>query len=144
MKILSENRKANFDYEIFEKFEAGIELFGFEVKSAKQGKFHIVGSYVLPKTNELWLVGAKIDPYQQNNLPKEYDPERNKKLLLHKSEIKYLIGKINQKFMLIPLSVFLKNNFVKILLGLARPRKKQDKRELIKKREFKREAKKYK
>jgi len=143
MKILSENRKAHFDYEIFEKFEAGIELFGFEVKSAKQGKFHIVGSYVLPKNNELWLVGAKIDPYQQNNLPKEYDPERNKKLLLHKSEIKYLIGKINQKFMLIPLNVFLKNNFVKILLGLARPRKKQDKRELIKKREFKREVKKY-
>jgi SsrA-binding protein len=140
MKILSENRRAYFDYEILEKFEAGIELLGPEVKSAKSGKFHIAGARVLPYNNELWLVGAKIEPYQKNNIL-NYDSERNKKLLLHKSEIKYLIGKTSQKFILSPLSVYLKNNLIKVLIGIAKTRKKQDKRELIKKREVKRKIK---
>jgi SsrA-binding protein len=94
----------------------------------------------LPYNNELWLVGAKIEPYQKNNIL-NYDPERNKKLLLHKSEIKYLIGKAGQKFILVPLSVYLKNNLIKVLIGVAKTRKKQDKRELIKKREVKRKIK---
>ncbi|MGC8776133.1 MAG: SsrA-binding protein SmpB [Minisyncoccia bacterium] len=135
MHIINENKKAYFDYEIYEKFQAGIELYGFEAKSAKLGRFNIIGSYALTKNNELWLINSNIEPFQPNNTPQNYDPKRNRKLLLRKSEIKYLIGKLNQKFMLIPLKVYLKNNLIKIELGLAKTRKKIDKRELIKKRE---------
>lgn len=142
MQILALNKKANFDYEIFEKFEAGIVLSGFETKAAKAGKFNIVGSYGQIKNGEVWLINASIDPYQPNNSPKDYNPQKTRKLLLHKKEIKYLIGKLNQKFLLIPTKVYLKNNFIKLELALAKPRKKYDKRELIKKRETQKEIKK--
>lgn len=135
MKILAENKKAFFDYEIYEKFEAGIKLNGIEAKSAKLGRFNIAGSYALIKNNEAWLINSEIQSFEPNNTPKDYDSKRNRKLLLHKSEIKYLIGKLNQKFMLVPLKAYLKNNLIKIELGLAKTRKKIDKRELIKKRE---------
>jgi SsrA-binding protein len=135
MKILTENKKALFDYQIYEKFEAGIKLSGLETKSAKLGRFNISGSYALIKNNEVWLINSEIQSFEPNNTPKDYDSKRNRKLLLHKSEIKYLIGKLNQKFMLIPIKAYLKNNLIKIELGLAKTRKKIDKRELIKKRE---------
>jgi len=141
MKILSLNKKASFDYQIFEKFEAGIVLSGQETKSAKLGRFSIIGSNVLIKNNEAWLINSEINPYQKNNA-QNYDPKRNRKLLLRKKEIKYLIGKLNQKFMLIPLKVYLKNNFIKLELGLVKPRKKYDKREVIKKREVRKEIEK--
>ncbi len=142
MQILALNKKANFDYEIFEKFEAGIILSGFETKAAKVGKFNIVGSYGQIKNGEVWLINSSIDPYQPDNTPKDYTPQRTRKLLLHKKEINYLIGKLNQKFLLIPTKVYLKNNFIKLELALAKPRKKYDKRELIKKREIQKEIKK--
>jgi SsrA-binding protein len=137
MKILALNKRANFDYEIFEKFEAGIVLSGDEVKSAKAGGFNIAASYAQVKDGEIWLINSEISPYQPKNISSNYDPKRTRKLLLHKKEIKYLGGKLTQKFMLIPLRVYLKNNFIKLELGLARPRKKYDKREIIKKREAK-------
>jgi SsrA-binding protein len=137
MKILALNKRANFDYEIFEKFEAGIVLSGDEVKSAKAGGFNITASYAQVKDGEIWLINSEISPYQPKNISSNYDPKRTRKLLLHKKEIKYLGGKLTQKFMLIPLKVYLKNNFIKLELGLARLRKKYDKRELIKKREAK-------
>jgi SsrA-binding protein len=137
MKILALNKRANFDYEIFEKFEAGIVLSGDEVKSAKAGGFNIAASYAQVKDGEIWLINSEISPYQPKNISSNYDPKRTRKLLLHKKEIKYLGGKLTQKFMLIPLRVYLKNNFIKLELGLGRLRKKYDKRELIKKREAK-------
>jgi SsrA-binding protein len=137
MKILALNKRANFDYEIFEKFEAGIVLSGDEVKSAKAGGFNIAASYAQVKDGEIWLINSEISSYQPKNISSNYDPKRTRKLLLHKKEIQYLGGKLTQKFMLIPLRVYLKNNFIKLELGLARLRKKYDKRELIKKREAK-------
>lgn len=142
MKIITENKKAFFDYDIKEKFEAGIKLFGFEVKSAKAGRFNITGSYAVHKNNELFLINSEIQPIQPNNIQINYDPKRNRKLLMHKSEIKYLIGKLNQKFMLIPIKIYVKNNLIKIELGLGKARKKVDKRELIKQRETKQKIKK--
>lgn len=142
MKIITENRKAIFDYEIKEKFEAGIELFGFEVKSAKQGNFNIVGSYAINKNSEIFLINSEIQLLQPKNITINYDPKRDRKLLLHKSEIKYLIGKLKEKFILIPLKTYIKNNLIKIELGLGKIRKKIDKRELIKKREINQKIKK--
>ncbi|MCS6788974.1 MAG: SsrA-binding protein SmpB [Patescibacteria group bacterium] len=142
MKIISENKKALFDYEILEKFEAGIELFGFEAKSAKSGRFNITGSYAVAKNNQIFLINSEIEPLQPKNIQINYDSKRNRKLLLHKSEIKYLIGKLNQKLMLIPLKTYIKNNLIKIELGLGKIRKKIDKREIIKKREIQQKIKK--
>lgn len=142
MKIITENKKAYFDYEIYEKFEAGIELLGIEVKSVKLGKINITGSYATISGREIQLINSEIQPFQIGDATLNYDPKRNRRLLLHKSEIKYLIGKMIQHFLLIPLKVYLKNNLIKIELGLARPRKKIDKRELIKKREAEKNIKK--
>lgn len=142
MKIITENKKAYFDYEIYEKFEAGIELLGIEVKSIKLGKINIVGGYATISGGEIQLINCEIQPFQGRSATLNYNPKRNRRLLLHKSQIKYLIGKMTQHFLLIPLKVYLKNNLIKIELGLARSRKKADKRELIKKREIKRSIKK--
>ena len=139
-KILSENRKARFDYEIKETIEAGIELRGFEVKSAKAGRMGIVGSHVIVRGNEAWLVNAQLPPYQQNNTPADYDPSRTRRLLLHKKEIAHITGILKEKSAsLIPLRVIVKKGIVKIELGLGRARKKRDKRELLKKRAADRE-----
>lgn len=139
-KMLSENRRARFDYEILETIEAGIELQGFEVKSAKLGRMGIVGSYVLIKNGEVILLNSQIPPYQQNNTPKDYDPIRTRRLLLHKAEIIKLVGRLKEKSLsLIPLRVYVKNGFLKIELGLGKSRKKHDKRELLKKRAVEKE-----
>ncbi len=143
MKILAENRKAYFNYQLLEKFDAGLVLLGTEVKSIKLGRINLAGSYVVFKDEELYLIGAKIPPYQPKNAPFDYNPERLRKLLLNKSEIKYLIGKTKQKGLtLIPLKVYTKNAKIKLEFGIAKGRKKFDKRELIKKREVEREIKK--
>ena len=142
MKILSENKKAYFDYEILEKFEAGIALIGQEVKSIKSGRINLAGSYVVLKNSEVFLIGCNIPPYQPKNAPPDYNPERSRKLLLKKSEIKYLIGKTKQKGLtLVPLRVYTKRGKIKLEFGIARGKKKIDKRELIKKREVEREIK---
>lgn len=142
MKVLAENRKARFDYEILERFEAGMVLIGQEVKSIKSGRMSLKGSYVVLRREEPYLIGANVPPYQPKNAPPDYEPERSKKLLLTKSEIKHLIGKTKEKGLtLVPLRVYTKRGKIKLEFGIAKGRKKADKRELIKKREAKRELK---
>ena len=143
MRIFAENKKAYFDYQILEKFEAGIVLAGYEVKSIKSGRINLAGSYVIIKNEEAYLINASIPPYQPKNVPPEYDPSRQRKLLLKKKEIKYLIGKTRQKGLtLVPLKMYTKKREVKLEFGVAKGKKKADKRELIKKREVKREIRK--
>lgn len=142
MKVFAENRKAYFNYQILEKFEAGLVLIGQEVKSIKLGRINLAGSYIVLKAEEPFLIGAKVPPYQPKNAPQDYNSERSRKLLLNKKEIKYLIGKTHQKGLtLIPLKVYTKNTKIKLEFGLGKGKKKFDKREIIKKREAEREIK---
>jgi len=141
MNIYSENKKAGFDYNILEKYEAGIVLFGQEVKSIKTGHINLSGSYVSLRGEEPYLIGVKVPPYQPNNAGADYNQERERKLLLNKKEINYLIGKANQKgFSLIPLKIYEKNGRIKLEFGLAKGKKKYDKKEKIKKRDTERET----
>jgi len=143
MKVIAENKKAYFNYEILEKFEAGISLIGQEVKSLKTGGVSLAGNYVVLKNEEVFWVGANIPPYQPGNIGANYNPERSRKLLLKKSEIKYLIGKSRQRGLtLIPLKIYTKNGKIKLEFGIAKGKKKFDKRELIRKREIEREIRK--
>lgn len=140
MKVLSENRKGAFDYNILEKYEAGIVLFGQEVKSIKTGHINLGGGYVVIRQEEPFLIGIKVPPYQPNNVGANYDQERSRKLLLNKKEIDYLIGKSSQKgFSMIPLKIYEKNGRIKLEFGLAKGKKKYDKKESIKKRDIQRE-----
>jgi len=139
---ISENRRARFDYEISNTYEAGISLQGHEVKSAKGGKFQIAGARVLIRGGEAYLVNSHIPPYQPKNVSNEYEEDRARRLLLTKSEIKELTGALQEKGrLLVPLRVFIKNRFIKIELGLARARKKSDEREFLKKKSHEREMK---
>lgn len=140
MPTLVKNKRAFFDYEILESFEAGMELRGHEVKSAKLGRINIAGSNVIIRSGEAWLVGADIPPYQPANTPLDYDSKRTRRLLLNRKEISHLAGKLNEKGLtLVPLEVYTKNRLVKVRCGLGRLRKKSDKREVIRKRETERE-----
>jgi SsrA-binding protein len=140
MVTIAENRRARFDYEISETYEAGIELLGPEVKSAKGGHFQIAGARVLIRGGEAWLVNSHIPPYQPKNMPSGYEEDRTRRILLTKDEIKRITGELHEKGqMLIPLEAYLKNRFIKLKLGLGRSRKKSDKREVIKKRTHNRE-----
>lgn len=141
MVVLVENKKAGFDYEIMERFEAGIVLTGQETKSLKTKGISLAGSYVLIKDSGVFWIGAHIPPYQPKNVSLGYDPERTRKLLLKKSEIKYLIGKASEKGLtFVPLKLYTKDRDnssgkIKLEFGVARGKKKYDKREAIKKRE---------
>lgn len=140
MSIISTNKKVYFDYEILEIYEAGMELKGFEVKSIKTGHINLAGSYAIAKNNEIWLLNADIPPHQPKNAPIDYNSKRTRRLLLKKEEIKSLIGKIKEKGLtLAPLKVYTKHGKIKIEIGLAKSRKKRDKRELIKKRDIEKE-----
>jgi SsrA-binding protein len=144
MDAYAENRRAHFDYQILETYEAGIELKGFEVKAIKSGRVSIASSFALPRAGsrgvELFLLNADIPPYQPANTPGDYDPKRSRRLLLKAHEIKTLLGKTKAEGLtLIPLKMYNKRGLVKVLLGLGRPKKKGDKREAIRKRETKRE-----
>ena len=137
---LAENKRAYYNYEILEKFEAGISLLGQEVKSIRLSRINLAGAYVVLRKNEVFLIGANIPAYQPKNAPADYKPERSRKLLLKKTEIKYLIGKTKERGLtLIPLKVYTKKGKIKIEFGMARGRKKGDKREVIKKRDTERE-----
>lgn len=139
MKTIIQNKKAYFNYQILERFEAGISLIGQEVKSIKSGRINLAGSYIVLKKEEVFLIGADIPLYQPKNAPPDYNPERSRKLLLKKSEIKYLIGKIEQKGLtLIPLRVYTIKGRIKLEFAVAKGKKKFDKRELVKKREVER------
>lgn len=142
MKVYSENKKAFFNYQILEKIEAGISLIGQEVKSIKLGKANLSGSFVIIKDEEIYLVGCNIPPYQPKNAPPDYNPQRERKLLLKKNEIKYLLGKSKEKRLtLIPLRFYDKKGKIKLEIALVRGKKKVEKKEEIKKREIDRELK---
>jgi SsrA-binding protein len=140
MNPLAENKKVRFDYEILEKLEAGIELRGFEVKAILSGRANMAGSHAAIRQDEAWLINMDIPPYQPKNTPDDYNPSRTRKLLLKKSEINYLIGKTQEKGLtIVPIKLYTKRGKIKLELALGKSRKKPDKRELIKKREFERE-----
>ncbi len=140
MPEFSSNKRARFDYEILKEYEAGIVLWGFEVKSIKDGRMNLAGAFVVLRGNEAWLLNASISPYQGKNTPADYDNARSRKLLLHKSELKELIGKSAQKGLtIVPLSVYSKRGKIKISVAIARHKKAKDKREAIKARESRRE-----
>ncbi len=140
MKIFAKNKRVFFDYEILEKYEAGIELFGFEVKSIKRGNISLRGAFVAIKNGQVYLINATIPPYQIKNTPKNYDPTRTRKLLLKKQEIKSLVGKISQKGLtLAPLNVYNRGCKIKLEIGLAKSKKKFQKKEKIKERDIKKE-----
>ena len=137
MKIV--NKKAFFDYEITDRFEAGIHLVGAEVKSLRNGHAKLEGSYVKVIGSEIYLVGAQIFPYIYAR-PENYDPARTRKLLLHKKEIVSLKGKLDgANLTLVPLSWYTKGPLVKLEVGLARGKKKYEKREAKKREDQKRE-----
>ena len=135
MEDLARNKRAYFDYEILEKFEAGIELLGFEVKAIKSGQVNLGGAYVIVRGGEAYLINADIPPYQPLNTPEGYDSKRNRRLLLKKDEISSLIGQAEERGLtLLPLRVYSKPSFIKVEIGLGKSRKKKDKRDLLKKR----------
>ena len=137
MGLIAKNKFAYFDYHILEEFEAGIVLTGPEVKSVKLGQVNLKGSYVSLRNNKPWLINAHISPYQRAiGSQKNYEPVHDRPLLLKKAEIRRLIGKLkSQGLTLIPLSVYTIRRLIKIRLGLAKGKKKYDKRAAIKKRE---------
>lgn len=134
------NKKATFNYEIQDKIESGIELFGNEVKSIRQGKANLEGSFIIVREGEAILIGALISPYQQNNTASTYNERRNRKLLLHKKEIKKIseIGRGSGETV-IPLALFESGNKIKLEIAIVKGKKKYDKRQSIKKRESDRE-----
>ena len=137
-KIIAQNKKARHEYFIIETIEAGVELFGTEVKSVRQGKVSLTDAYASINKGEVFLKGMNISPYEQGNIFNK-DPLREKKLLLHKSEIRKLIGQLKQQgFSLIPLSVYLKGSLVKVSLGLCKGKKLYDKRADLQERDTKR------
>ena len=140
MAEYANNPKAGFDYEILETLEAGIVLRGYEVKSIKTGKVSIKGSYVKILNGEPFLIGATISPYQVGNIPADYDPQSSRKLLLSKKQISVLVGTSQAHGLtLVPLKLYDKKGRIKLLVGIARGKKKYDKREDIKKIETDRE-----
>jgi SsrA-binding protein len=135
MPTLVYNKKAKFDFEIQEKLEAGIELLGFEVKSLRKSQGSLDGAYVIVRGGEAYVVNMFIPPYQENNTPSDYEPRRNRKLILTKREIEMLADNEGGRLTIVPISVYNKGPFLKVELALVRGKKKYDKRETIKKRE---------
>lgn len=141
-KYIARNKKASFDYFILSTYEAGIVLFGTEIKSIRQGRVNLKDSYCEFKDGELYIRGMHISPYEQGNIFNR-DPMRLKKLLLHKREIMSLFGKTKQDGLtLIPLSLYFSGSRVKVELGLCRGKKNYDKRDTIAKKEANREMEK--
>ncbi|OKH13399.1 SsrA-binding protein SmpB [[Limnothrix rosea] IAM M-220] len=140
IKLISDNRQARFRYEILETLEAGVALVGTEVKSIRAGKVNLRDGYVLVRGGEAWLLNVHISPYNMSAQYFNHEPKRDRKLLLHKKEIRRLIGQLEQKGLtLIPLKMYLKGSLVKVSLGLGRGKKLHDKRETIKRRQDKRD-----
>ncbi len=138
--MLIENRKAHFNYEYIEKFDAGIELFGYEVKSIRSKLGSLEGSYVIVRGNEAFLVGSYIPAFQPKNAPKGFEERRNRKLLLTKKEIHTLAENETKKGLtIVPISMYNKGRKIKISIAISRGKKKFDKRETIKKRETERD-----
>ncbi len=135
MTTFINNKKVSFDYEIIEKYDAGVELLGFEVKSIKKSQGSLEGSYIIVRGGEAFLVNSFIPPYQENNTPRDYDPRRNRRLLLSKDEIKKLADIDATGLTVVPISLYNKSNLIKLSLAIVKGKKKYDKRASIKKRE---------
>ena len=141
-KIIANNKKAFYDYFIEDKYEAGIELVGTEVKSLRMGKCSIKEAFVRIQQGEVYVYGMHISPYEKGNIFNK-DPLRPRKLLLHRYEIRKIEGQIAQKgYTLVPLTVYLKGNLMKVEIGLAKGKKQYDKRQDIAKKDQRREAEK--
>jgi SsrA-binding protein len=136
MSVLAINKRANFDYEISDKYEAGLVLRGFEVKSVKTGHISLKGAFVTIRGEELFLTNANIPLYKHAGAIANYDPTRPRKLMLHRSEIAHLIGKSRtQGLTLVPIRVYTKRGFLKLEFGIGKGRKKHDKRSVIQKKD---------
>jgi SsrA-binding protein len=139
-KVVTDNRQARYLYEILETYEAGIELTGTEVKSIRAGKVNLQDGYGLIRDGQAWLLNAHISPYNASGQYFNHEPRRTRRLLLHREEIRKLIGKVEQQGLtLIPLKMYLKRGWVKITIALARGKKVHDKREDIKRRQDQRD-----
>ena len=139
MKIIHQNKKAVFDYEILDEYKAGIMLLGAEIKSVRKGHVNLKGSYVSIQNGRAFLKGAHISryPFDSNT---DYDPFRDRELLLNKSELHKIVNHLNnQGVTVVPLAIGLDGRYAKLKIGVARGKKKHDKRETIKKREVKRQ-----
>lgn len=140
VKIISRNRKARFEYEIFETYEAGIELRGTEIKSIRAGQVSLAEAYVRTNGRQAWLVSSHIAPYDQASIF-NHEPERERRLLLHKKEIKELWDGIRIKGMtIIPTQIYLRDGLAKVEIALAKGKRQYDKRQAIKKRDMAREV----
>jgi SsrA-binding protein len=140
MTTYIDNRKAHFNYSIEETFEAGIDLLGHEVKAIKNKTGNINSAFCIVRGGEAYIVGMHIPPYQPNNIGPDYDPDRTRRLLLSKKEIKKLADKDSIKGLtLIPISLYSKGPYIKVSVAIARGKKVFDKRETIKKRDIDRE-----
>lgn len=139
-KVVTDNRKARFLYDILETYEAGIQLTGTEVKSIREGKINLQDGYALIRNGEAWLINVHISPYTSSSQYFNHDPRRTRKLLLHRQEIRKLIGKVEQQGLtLVPLKMYLKRGLVKVSIGLAKGKKLHDKREDLKRRQDQRD-----
>lgn len=135
IRVIAHNRKARHDYHIDDSFEAGIVLTGSEIKSVRAGQVNLKDSYATIRDDEIWLLNVHISPYQQASYS-NHEPERERKLLLHRREINRLIGKLQEKGLtLVPLRLYLKQGRAKVELGLARGKKLFDKRQSLRERD---------
>ncbi len=141
MAIFAENRKASFDYEILETFEAGLVLAGFEAKSARAKRVNLQDSYLTIHNNELWLTNASFYPLQPKNIPVSYQPDRPRKILVHTSELKRLIGKVREaRLTLIPLQIYNVKQRLKLKFALAKSKRRFEKRDLLRQRDITRDV----
>ena len=139
-KIVSDNRQARFQYEILETYETGIELRGTEVKSIRAGKVNLRDGFALVRDGEVMLLNVHISPHETTNQAFNHDPRRTRKLLMHREEIRKLIGKVEQQGLtLVPLKMYMKRGWVKVDLALVKGKKLHDKREDLKRRDDKRD-----
>ena len=135
IKIITDNRKASFDYFLLERFEAGLVLKGTEIKSIRNNKVNIKDTYATIKNGEVFVIGMHISPYEHGNIFNK-DPLRTRKLLLSRKEINKLTGLVSQKgYSLVPINVYFKNSFVKLELGIGKGKKLFDKRQEIAKKD---------
>jgi SsrA-binding protein len=138
-KLVSTNRKARHEYHVLDTYEAGIVLKGTEVKSLRQGSANLTEGYAILKQGEIWLLGMHISPYEKGSYA-NVDPLRDRKLLLHKSEIRRIAGKISEKGLtLVPLKVYFKKSVAKVLIGVCKGKKEYDKRHAIAQRDAERD-----
>ena len=141
-KTVVTNRKARYEYEIIDRIEAGLVLVGSEVKSLRAGRANLGDSYARVIKGEIWIIGMHISPYKEATF-QNHDPLRERKILLHRNEIKKLARRVEEKgFTLIPLRLYFKNNIAKLELGLARGKRQYDKKVVIAQRDAKREMEK--